>query len=93
MTEDATFYADGGGRVTAAKKPLHGRTKIAHFLLAIKRSKLIPNFSSEIISVNNKKGILNAIAQKPQSIFSFNFDRYKIQTIFAVVNPDKLKVN
>lgn len=28
----------------------------------------------------------------PQSVFSFNFSDRKIRTIFAVVNPDKLKI-
>ena len=91
MTEDVTFYADGGGKVTAARKPLHGRLKIARFLLAIKRSRLIPNFSSQIILVNNNVGISNTIDLQPQSIFSFHFIQNKIGTIFAIVNPDKLK--
>ena len=93
MAEDITFYADGGGKVTAAQKPLQGQRKIACFLLAIKRSKLIPNFASRAIVVNNNVGILNTIDRQPQSIFSFNFSESKIKTIFAVVNPDKLKIN
>lgn len=90
MTEDITFYADGGGKVTAAEKPLYGHTKIARFLLAIRRSKLIPNFSSEVILVNNQIGILNTINCQPQSVFSFHFVEEKISTIFAIVNPTKL---
>lgn len=90
MTEDITFYADGGGKVTAAQKPLYGHTKIARFLISIKRSKLIPNFYSEVILVNNQMGILNTINEQPQSIFCFHFVEDKISTIFALVNPDKL---
>ena len=93
MTEEVTFYADGGGKVTAAQKPLQGRFKVARFLLAIKRSSLIPNFSSQAILVNHKVGILNTFGRQPQSIFSLNFARHKISTIFAVVNPDKLKLD
>ena len=92
MTEDISFYADGGGKVKASTKPLHGHTKISRFLLAIKRSRLIPNFNSEIVLVNERLGILNTVNQKPQSVFSFYFTQDKISTIFAVVNPDKLKV-
>ena len=90
MTEDITFYADGGGKVTAAEKPLYGHTKIARFLLAIKRSRLIPDFSSEVILVNNQIGILNTIDCQAQSVFCFHFVEDKISTIFAVVNPTKL---
>ncbi|MEM7591322.1 MAG: RNA polymerase sigma-70 factor [Cyanobacteria bacterium P01_A01_bin.83] len=93
MTKDATFYSDGGGKVTAAEKPLCGHVKIARFLLAIKRSKLIPDFYSQVILVNNQIGILNTIEGQSQSIFSFHFIKYKISTIFAIANPDKLAAN
>ena len=93
MTKEVTFYADGGGKVTAAQKPLQGQFKVARFLLAIKRSSLIPHFSSQAILVNHKVGILNTCERQPQSVFSFYFAPHKISTIFAVVNPDKLKLD
>ena len=91
MAEDITFYADGGGKVTASKKPLYGQIKVARFLLAIKRSELIPNFDSQAVLINYRLGILNVSNCQPHSIFSFKFTN-KIKTIFAVVNPDKLKL-
>ena len=93
MAKDVAFYADGGGKVTAAAKPLHGSDRVARFALAIRRSRLIPNFSPQAVLVNNKTGILNTINSKPQSIFSFHFVDRKIKTIFAVVNPDKLRLD
>lgn len=90
IAEDITLYADGGGKVTAAQKPLCGNLKVARFLLAIRRSRLIPKFSSYIVLINNRVGILNTVNRQPQSIFSFNFVDNKIATIFAIVNPDKL---
>ena len=90
IAEDITLYADGGGKVTAAQKPLQGNLKVARFLLAIKRSRLIPNFYSQIVMVNNTVGILNTVDRQPQSIFSFNFVENKIAAIFAIVNPEKL---
>ena len=93
MAEDAAFYADGGGKVTASQKPLYGQIKIARFLLALKRSRLIPDFNSQTALVNDRLGIINLIDNKAQSVFSFNFVEHKIKTIFAVVNPDKLKID
>lgn len=93
MAEDAAFYADGGGKVTASQKPLYGQIKIARFLLALKRSRLIPNFNSQTVLINNEIGIMNIINSQAQSIFSFQFMEHKIKTIFAVVNPDKLKLS
>jgi RNA polymerase sigma-70 factor (ECF subfamily) len=90
MQEDITFYSDGGGKVTALRNPLHGNLKVTRFLLAIKQSKLIPDFTSQPILINGRLGILNTIKNRPQSAISFQFREHKIATIFAVANPDKL---
>jgi RNA polymerase sigma-70 factor, ECF subfamily len=91
MAEDITFWSDGGGLVTAAQHPLQGNQKVARFLVAIRHSPLIPTLSPRIVQINDRPGILNTVAGKPQSTFSFEFSGDRIQSIFAVANPDKLK--
>lgn len=91
MAEDATFWSDGGGKVVAAQRPLHGSVKVARFLTAIRRSKLLPRFTSQVAQVNGQPGIMNLVDDRPQSIFSFEFVDGYVQSIFAVVNPDKLR--
>jgi RNA polymerase sigma-70 factor, ECF subfamily len=91
MAEDITFWSDGGGQVTAARRPLHGCQKVARFLVAIRRSRLIPTIDPQIVSINDRPGILNTVGGNPQSTFSFEFLGKSIKSIFAVVNPDKLK--
>jgi RNA polymerase sigma-70 factor, ECF subfamily len=91
MAEDVTFWSDGGGQVTAAKRPLQGCQKVARFLVAIRRSRLIPTISPQIVQINDRAGILNTVEGNPQSTFSFEFLGERIQSIFAVVNPEKLK--
>lgn len=91
MAEDITFWSDGGGRVTAAQHPLQGCQKVARFLVAIRRSRLIPTVEPHIVQINDRPGILNIVAGKPQSTFSFEFADRRIKSIFAVVNPEKLQ--
>jgi RNA polymerase sigma-70 factor, ECF subfamily len=91
MAEDITFWSDGGGHVTAAQHPLQGCKKVARFLVAIRRSQLIPTLSPLIVQINDRSGILNTVEGNPQSTFSFEFSGERIQSIFAVVNPEKLK--
>jgi len=91
MAEDVTFWSDGGGKVVAAQKPLHGCLKVARFLTAIRQSKLLPAFTSQIVQINGQPGIINLVDNQPQSIFSFEFVDECVHSIFAVVNPDKLK--
>lgn len=90
MTEDTVFVSDGGGKVTAARYPLKGSQKVARFLLALRRSRLIPPMTSQFAYVNEQPGIVNSVEDNPQSVFSFEFKECRIQTIFAVANPEKL---
>lgn len=91
MAEDLTFWSDGGGQVMAAQRPLQGNQKVARFLIALRRSRLIPTLNPQIVKINNQLGILNTVQGNPQSTFSFEFSALRIKSIFAVVNPEKLK--
>ncbi|GAP99768.1 RNA polymerase sigma-70 factor [Leptolyngbya sp. NIES-2104] len=92
MSEDIAFWSDGGGKAIAAQKPLYGDLKIARFLIAIRASNLAPVLLPELIKTNGQLGILNRLTNgEAHSIFSFNIIGEKIQSIFAVVNPEKLR--
>ncbi len=91
MAEDITFWSDGGGQVTAAHYPLQGCQKVARFLMAIRRSRLIPILNPQIVQINAQPGILNTVEGNLQSTFSFEFSGQIIKSIFAIVNPEKLK--
>jgi RNA polymerase sigma-70 factor (ECF subfamily) len=91
VAEDATLWADGGGKVTAALHPLHGAMKIARFLVSIRHSKVLPVVSSQLTYVNGQPGLINFVDRHLHSVFSFEFAGGRIQSIFAVVNPDKLQ--
>lgn len=75
----------------AAQRPLQGCQKVTRFLVAIRRSRLVPVLNSKIAQINEQPGILNTVEGNPQSTFSFEFSGQSIQSIFAVVNPEKLK--
>ncbi len=92
MAEDVTFWGDGGGKVVAVRYPLRGRFKVAHFLTAIRRSRLLPTFTSQVLPVNGQLGIVNSADGNLHSIFSFGFTNQRISAIFAVVNPEKLRL-
>jgi RNA polymerase sigma-70 factor (ECF subfamily) len=90
MAEDVSFWSDGGGKVLAAQKPLFGCLKVARFLVAIRRSQLTPTLVSQVVKVNGQPGVVNIVDEKTHSTFSFEFVGDRIQSIFAVVNPEKL---
>lgn len=91
MAEDITFWSDGGGKVVAAQKPLYGCIKVARFLVAIRRSRVTLTLVPQVVVINGQPGIINLVDEKPHSVFSFDIVSERIQSIFAVVNPKKLK--
>ncbi|MBW4543176.1 MAG: RNA polymerase sigma-70 factor [Symplocastrum torsivum CPER-KK1] len=91
VAEGATFWADGGGKVVAAVNPLYGARKIVRFLIATRHSKVLPDVTSQRIYMNGQPGIINSVNGHLHSVFSFEFANGHIQSIFAVVNPDKLQ--
>jgi RNA polymerase sigma-70 factor, ECF subfamily len=64
---------------------------VARFLVSIRRSRLTPNLIPQVMKINGQPGIINIVDGEPHSIFCFDFAGKIIQSIFAVVNPVKLK--
>ena len=91
LTADITVYSDGGGKVSSLLKPMQGATKVARFLIALRRSKLIPDYNLELIRVNGQLGIIYTIDGSVQSVVTFEFLDCRIRSIYFVRNPDKLR--
>lgn len=91
LAEDMTLYSDGGGKVTAAIKPLHKAAKVARFLIAIRRRKKAIAFVSQLAEVNHQPGIINYVNGSLHSILTFEIVDGLIQSIYIVVNPEKLR--
>lgn len=90
LAEDITYYSDGGGKVVATLKPLHGAMKVARFLTAI-RSKKVPTLVSSLATINGQPGIINYVNGCLDSVVTFGVVADRIQFIYAVRNPEKLR--
>jgi len=90
LAEDVTLWADGGGQVPAALKPLHGAMKVARFLLAI-QSKFLSTARAELIEINGQPGIMLRTESDIHSVTTFKIVEGYIQTIYSIRNPEKLK--
>ena len=89
LADDVTLYSDGGGHVTAARKPVHTAKKVAHFLLSILR-KAPKGFAVEATIVNGQPGFLVTRDSQPFAVWSFHILEERIQHIYVVLNPEKL---
>jgi RNA polymerase sigma-70 factor, ECF subfamily len=89
LAQDATLYADGGGKTRAAQKPIHGPEGIARFILGIRRN-APPDWEIRPATVNGGAGLVNLVGGQPISVISMDTEPGRIRGIYIVVNPDKL---
>lgn len=91
LAEDVTVWSDGGGKVTAARKPVRGRELVARFFLNLR--KFAPEgVRVDIAEVNGVTSIIFRDKEgTPLFVISPQTGDGLIHTVWAVGNPDKLK--
>jgi len=90
FTDEISMMSDGGGKVTAARKIVTGRKKLAH-ALAMFGAKSGASFTNTLYRINGELGLLTFYEGKIFSATTFEFDEGAISAIYRVMNPDKLK--
>jgi len=90
LDPDVTFTADGGGRVIAARKPLHGAARVAKAWIAI-NSGTARAAPRGIVDLNGRAGLVTAAANGEPSVLAFTVDDGRIVRIDVIRNPDKLR--
>ena len=89
LAQDVIARSDGGGKVTAARRPIIGRDAVAKFFLGI-ASKAPEDWHLDVRQINGKEGMLIYIGGRLFAVFSFEFDDGRISEVSAILNPDKL---
>jgi RNA polymerase sigma-70 factor (ECF subfamily) len=90
LTTDVVNVADGGGRVSAALKPIVGRERVAAVLFAL-RPKFWNVYEVCSADVNGRPGLTMAYPDgRLFAAIGFDYAPDGITGIFAVLNPDKL---
>jgi RNA polymerase sigma-70 factor (ECF subfamily) len=92
LAADAAFYGDGGGKATSTPRPIFGRDHVATLILGIlERAKRL-GITLEPVLVNGGPGVITHDSQgKVVSVLSLEVLDGVVQSIRAVVNPDKLQ--
>ena len=90
LAADVTLWSDGGGKVQAARKPIHGADKVAAFLLGIIR-KAPAGFVTRPVQVNGQPGFVAEVDGQPFSVLALDIVDDRIAAVRIVVNPEKLR--
>jgi RNA polymerase sigma-70 factor (ECF subfamily) len=88
------MWSDGGGKVSAARRPLTGRDEVLKFRVGLQRTAatagLIRNASLAIEDVNSEPALVLRVRQRLESVFVLSIEDETIAAIRVVRNPDKL---
>jgi RNA polymerase sigma-70 factor, ECF subfamily len=94
LAKDVSMLSDGGGKASAARRPLIGRDEVLHFLIGLHRTAqtagLVGTVRLTIEDVNSEPALVVRVGQRLESIFVFSIDGGAVSGIRVVRNPDKL---
>jgi RNA polymerase sigma-70 factor (ECF subfamily) len=94
LAADVGMWSDGGGKASAARRPIVGHDQVLHFLLGLHRTGSAVadrhTFSLRIEDVNAEPALVVRVDGRLESIFVFSIDGDTISGIRVVRNPDKL---
>jgi RNA polymerase sigma-70 factor (ECF subfamily) len=94
LAQDVAMWSDGGGKASAARRPLHGRDEVVNFLVGLYRTAKttgqLSDVSLTLEDVNGEPALVLRLRSEMQSIFVMSGVDDVIAQIRVVRNPDKL---
>ncbi|MDR6879971.1 RNA polymerase sigma-70 factor (ECF subfamily) [Bacillus sp. 3255] len=92
LAEDVILIADGGGKVSAAVRPIYTKERVLIILKALSTSRF-PESEAQLVQVNETPGILLTKNGWPTGVICLDWDNAKqtIERVYVIVNPDKLQ--
>jgi RNA polymerase sigma-70 factor (ECF subfamily) len=88
---DATWTADGGGKVAASPRPIVGADRIVKLVLGIREKHWVVNRVIEMAVINGESGLLFRDGESLTAALAIETDGERIVHVYAVVNPEKLQ--
>nr|WP_274387726.1 RNA polymerase sigma factor SigJ [Salsipaludibacter albus] len=89
LSPDVTLVSDGGGKASAARRPVVGPDRVARFLLGVFRQAGGDAVASTV-DVNGEPGLVGWVDGEVVVLFVLHVEDDRIAGIQAIRNPDKL---
>jgi RNA polymerase sigma-70 factor (ECF subfamily) len=94
LANDVSVWSDGGGKASAARRPIAGQDQVLNFLIGIRRSANADgrarDMSLAIEEINSEPALVFRAGTRIDSIFVLAIDEDAVRGIRIVRNPDKL---
>lgn len=90
LDPDVVLHSDGGGRVSAARNPVHGAGRVARFLLGL----LSKPSGTEVLEQETTDGLGFALWDEDRitGVVTLEVQGGRITSVRMVLNPDKLSL-
>ncbi len=89
LAQDVVVWSDGGGKVSAALRPVYGQERAIRFILGLMR-KALANVAVSPEEINGAPAFLGWTSNLLTDVFTFEIVQGRIQHIRDVRNPEKL---
>jgi RNA polymerase sigma factor (sigma-70 family) len=89
LDSESSATADGGGKVSAALRPIEGGERVARYLAGLLGR--IPDLTIAEAAVNGQPGLIGQQHGVTVTVFAFDIANDKITRIWIIRNPDKLR--
>ncbi|WP_454352201.1 RNA polymerase sigma-70 factor [Streptomyces calvus] len=90
LAPDVRLVGDSGGKSRAPLRVLESADHVGRFLLGAAR-KSVPDLSLRFLEVNGGPAVLVLADGRPDSVFQLDVADGRVQTVYVVRNPDKLR--
>jgi RNA polymerase sigma-70 factor (TIGR02957 family) len=91
LAPDVTVWSDGGGKVTAARRPVVGADNVGRWLLGVITKLHAQHVAIESAMINNEPALLASVDGSVVGSVHFDIDGDRIVGLRLVLNPDKLR--
>ncbi|MGW4356351.1 RNA polymerase sigma-70 factor [Nocardia sp. NPDC004582] len=90
LAPEVTLWNDGGGKITAARRPLSGPDHVARWLLGVMAKPISAGIYLEPAYINGELGMLAKIGDFPVGALTYDIRDGRIENLRFQVNPDKM---
>jgi RNA polymerase sigma-70 factor (TIGR02957 family) len=90
LAPDVVALTDGGGKITAARRPLSGADHVGRWVMGVLSKPAAEGLHLEVMDVNGAPGLLASVGGQAVGAISLDLRDGRIAALRFVVNPDKL---
>jgi RNA polymerase sigma-70 factor (ECF subfamily) len=91
LAPNATWMADSGGKVSAARRPVVGAERVARAIAGLMRkAAAVAGFRVELVTCNSAPAVLLYLGNHLEGVITLEIVDNKITNFYVMRNPDKL---